>query len=101
MLLLATMPALVDAPRVKVEGGTLEGTLDGGVRSFKGVPFAAPPVGDLRWREPQPAGRWTGVRKADAFGPRPMQLPIYSDMIFRSPNVSEDCLGKWRCVGIE
>lgn len=78
--------------RIKVAQGVLEGTTSDGVRSFKGVPFAAPPVGELRWREPQPAKPWEGVRRADAFGPRPMQLPIYSDMMFRSPSVSEDCL---------
>src|ERR1019366_7660644 len=42
---------------------------DAGVRAFKGIPFAAPPVGDLRWRAPQPAARWDGVRKAEQFAP--------------------------------
>jgi para-nitrobenzyl esterase len=85
---------LAEGPRVKVTGGTIEGTVDAatGVRMFKGVPFAAPPVGDLRWREPQSVVPWKGVRPADAFGPRPMQLPIYSDMVFRSPRIDEDCL---------
>ena len=80
-------------PRVAVANGTLEGTLEpSGIRSFKGIPFAAPPVGDLRWREPQPAARWQGVRPATAFGPRAMQRPIFGDMGFRSNGVSEDCL---------
>jgi para-nitrobenzyl esterase len=77
----------------QTSNGTLQGVVEAsGIRSFKGVPFAQPPVGDLRWREPQPAPNWTGVRKAVAFGPRAMQLPIYSDMNFRSNGVSEDCL---------
>jgi para-nitrobenzyl esterase len=80
--------------QVKVANGILEGTFDAstGVRSFKGIPFAAPPVGDLRWKPPQPARNWEGVRKADHFGPRAMQLPIFGDMQFRSAGMSEDCL---------
>src|SRR5690242_17862227 len=80
------------APRVKVANGTLEGINVSGIRTFKGIPYAAPPVGNLRWREPQPVQHWSGVRKADKFGPRAMQLPIFSDMMFRSNGVSEDCL---------
>ncbi|MCY7359992.1 MAG: carboxylesterase family protein [Rudanella sp.] len=71
----------------------LEGiTNSNDIREFRGVPFAAPPVGDLRWREPQPAKNWTGVRKADKFGSRAMQRAIFGDMNFRSEGVSEDCL---------
>ena len=78
---------------VKTENGLVEGTLEAsGIRSFKGIPFAAPPVGDLRWKEPQPVKNWEGVRKADHFGPRAMQPPIFSDMVFRSNGMSEDCL---------
>ena len=81
------------APRVKVKNGQLEGILEkSGIHSFKGIPFAAPPVGDLRWKEPQPAQDWTGVRKADKFGSRAMQRYIFTDMMFRSDSVSEDCL---------
>ncbi len=80
-------------PRAQVTNGTLEGITNANdIREFKGVPFAAPPVGDLRWREPQPAKNWTGVRKADKFGPRAMQRAIFGDMNFRSDGVSEDCL---------
>ncbi|WP_019990456.1 carboxylesterase family protein [Rudanella lutea] len=80
-------------PRVQVANGTLEGVAEpSGVRSFKGVPFAAPPVGNLRWREPQPAQNWSGIRKADKFGPRAMQRPVFGDMNFRSDGMSEDCL---------
>ncbi len=78
--------------QVKVANGMLEGLDESGIRSFKGVPYAAPPVGDLRWKEPQPAKNWTGIRKADKFGPRAMQRPIFGDMNFRSNGLSEDCL---------
>ena len=78
---------------VKTTNGTLAGTVGkNGVRSFKGIPFAAPPVGDLRWKEPQPVANWTGIKKADHFGPRAMQAPIFGDMNFRSDGVSENCL---------
>jgi len=73
--------------------GVIEGKIEAsGIRSFKGIPYAQPPVGELRFREPQPVSNWQGVRQAKAFGPRAMQLPIYSDMQFRSNGVSEDCL---------
>jgi len=78
--------------KVKVANGMLEGVIESGVTIFRGVPFAKPPVGDLRWKEPQPLANWSGVRKADKFGPRPMQKYIYTDMQFRSDSVSEDCL---------
>ncbi|WP_423146397.1 carboxylesterase/lipase family protein [Rubrolithibacter danxiaensis] len=79
--------------RVQTTNGTLEGVLErSGIRSFKGVPFAAPPVGEFRWREPQPVKNWTGIRKADKFGPRAMQRSVFGDMNFRSDGMSEDCL---------
>ncbi|TDB61804.1 carboxylesterase/lipase family protein [Arundinibacter roseus] len=78
--------------QVKTANGTLEGVDESGIRAFKGIPFAAPPVGKFRWREPQPVQNWTGVRKAHTFGPRAMQLPLFGDMGFRSDGVSEDCL---------
>jgi para-nitrobenzyl esterase len=79
--------------RVKTANGVVEGVVEkSGIRSFKGIPFAAPPVGNLRWKEPQAVKNWTGVRKADKFGPRAMQRPIFGDMNFRSDGVSEDCL---------
>lgn len=81
-------------PRVTVAGGVLEGMIEpaSGVRAFKGIPFAQPPVGDLRWRPPQPAAPWSGVRTAHRFGPRAMQRPVFGDMNFRSHGMSEDCL---------
>src|SRR4030095_10673012 len=79
------------APRAKTTNGILEGTNESGIEMFKGIPFAAPPVGNLRWRAPQPVQNWSGVRKADRFGPRAMQLPVFGDMNFRSNGMSEDC----------
>jgi para-nitrobenzyl esterase len=79
--------------RVQTANGIVEGTTDvNGVRVFKGIPFAEPPVGDLRWRPPQPAKDWERVLRADKFGPRPMQLSLFGDMRFRSSTMSEDCL---------
>ncbi|WP_085931886.1 carboxylesterase/lipase family protein [Asticcacaulis benevestitus] len=86
--------AAVD-PVVSTESGKLQGAKDGtepSIQIFRGIPFAAPPVGDLRWQEPQPVAPWSGVRAAKDFGPRCMQQPLYSDMMFRSPAPSEDCL---------
>jgi Carboxylesterase family len=56
------------AEPVKVEGGLLQGTVEDGLRVYRGIPYAAPPVDDLRWRSPQPAPKWQGVRPADQFG---------------------------------
>ncbi len=78
---------------VTIANGVLAGVAEAdGMRSFKGIPYAQPPVDGLRWREPQPVRDWTGVRRADQFGPRPMQPTLWSDMIFRSSTMSEDCL---------
>jgi len=72
------------ANHVKIANGELEGATEkSGIRAFKGIPFAAPPVGDLRWKEPQPVKNWDGVRKAIKFGPRAMQKPVFGDMGFR------------------
>jgi para-nitrobenzyl esterase len=87
----AVSPAAV-RDRVKVETGVVKGAVDNGVAAFKGIPFAAPPVGALRWKAPQPAPHWKGVREAVEFGPRCMQGPIYNDMVFRDKGPSEDCL---------
>jgi para-nitrobenzyl esterase len=83
------------ADRVKTANGVVETTKapKDGVRSFKGIPFAAPPVGELRWRPPQPVKDWKGVRKADDFGPRCMQhTGPNADYWFRSDGMSENCL---------
>ncbi|KAA5539113.1 carboxylesterase/lipase family protein [Adhaeribacter rhizoryzae] len=81
------------ASPVKTANGLLAGTTEkSGIRAYKGIPFAAPPVGALRWREPQPVKNWQGVRQATQFGPRAMQLPVFGDMGFRSNGMNEDCL---------
>jgi len=90
----AVLPALA-ADRVTTANGILESTSapENGVRSFKGIPFAQPPVGDLRWRAPQPVKNWVGARNADQFGPRCMQHTAPDDDYwFRSNGMSEDCL---------
>ena len=78
--------------QVKTAEGILEGKDLSGITVFKGVPFAAPPVGNLRWKAPQPAQKWQGVREAKEFGPNPMQEPIFGDMNFGTKTNSEDCL---------
>jgi para-nitrobenzyl esterase len=80
------------AEPVKTANGAVEGTSDNGLRVYRGVPYAAPPVGDLRWRAPQPAQNWSGVKAADAFGAQCMQRRVFSDMVFRASTMSEDCL---------
>ena len=84
--------AEVPAPAANIDTGRLSGVHNAGLNAFKGIPYAAPPVGPLRWKPPQPAAAWKEVRKADRFGPRCMQRPIFSDMVFRSDGMSEDCL---------
>jgi para-nitrobenzyl esterase len=79
-------------PQVKIDTGTIAGKTEGPVRAFLGIPYAAPPVQELRWKPPAPAAKWRGVRKAVSFGARCMQGAIYSDMVFRDPGPSEDCL---------
>ncbi|MGA7723644.1 MAG: carboxylesterase family protein [Opitutaceae bacterium] len=90
----ATVEPQPSSARITVANGALEGSVDAdGVRSFKGIPYALAPVGELRWREPQPAANWEGARNATRFGPREMQPPNnWRDMITRSPSMSEDCL---------
>lgn len=85
-LLAVLAPAIIaqEPPSVVVTGGRIQGaSLNAGGAVFKGIPFAAPPVGELRWREPNPVKPWTGVRDATRFGSRCMQS---------GNNVSEDCL---------
>ncbi len=77
---------------VKTRQGKLEGVQDGPVEAYLGIPYAAPPVGSLRWRPPMQVAKWKGVRPATAFGMHCMQPTIYADMIFRDPGISEDCL---------
>src|SRR5689334_2018196 len=80
--------AAAGSPLVRVDAGLLQGAQSAGIRSFLGVPYAAPPVGDLRWRPPAPAARWSGVRSATAFAPHCAQ----SASPFGAATTNEDCL---------
>ena len=89
------LPALASNPLViKTDQGKVQGKMsaDNQTRDFLGIPFAAPPTGPLRWKPPQPAAKWQGVRQATSFGSRCMQQERYDDMVFRDPGESEDCL---------
>ena len=92
----ATKPAAVseaDAPTVRTQSGEVQGIAERGVCAFKGIPYAAPPVGPLRWKEPQPATNWQGVRSANKFGNACIQTPGLSEANGGSPGtLSEDCL---------
>ncbi|HTW37170.1 MAG TPA: carboxylesterase family protein [Steroidobacteraceae bacterium] len=81
-----------------VQGGLIRGAVHEGVLSFKGIPFAAPPVGPLRWRPPQRVGRWSGVRAAVNYGPDCLQLPFPGDAAPLRSALAEDCLylNVWR-----
>jgi para-nitrobenzyl esterase len=93
-LLALTWSASAATPeRVRTANGIVIGAPEeNGVRAFRGIPFAAPPTGDLRFKPPQPAKNWTAPRPAQKFGPRCMQRPVFGDMGFRSDGMSEDCL---------
>lgn len=83
---------------VAVDGGRLRGAEAEGVASWKGIPFAAPPIGALRWRAPQPAAAWDGTRDATAYASDCMQLPFPSDAAPLGTRPAEDCLyaNVWR-----
>lgn len=103
LTLAVTVSALSPNGTIKVDGGAISGTTADGVRIFKGIPFAAPPVGDLRWKAPQPVVAWQGVRKCDAFGPACPQSPYpQGSMYYSAPEkMSEDCLylNVWTAAG--
>jgi para-nitrobenzyl esterase len=84
--------AIMSPLRVTTDAGVVEGKDAAGVRAFLGIPYAQPPVGDLRWKPPIPAQKWMSVKPAKEFGSHCMQAKIYADMIFRDPGMSEDCL---------
>jgi para-nitrobenzyl esterase len=79
-------------PQVATANGVVEGQTQDGINTFLGIPYAAPPVGELRWKPPAPATKWTEVRKTTEFGAHCMQGRVYGDMIFPDPGGSEDCL---------
>jgi len=82
------------ADTIQTAEGKIRGALHSntGVRTFFGIPFAQPPVGELRWKPPQAVKPWSGVRPALAFGPRCMQAAVTTDIVSRAPSISEDCL---------
>jgi len=77
---------------VHITGGEVRGVANAGIVSFKGIPFAAPPVGELRWRAPQPVKAWTGLRNADTFGPSCLQDPGMLKLFGAPARAGEDCL---------
>jgi para-nitrobenzyl esterase len=79
---------------IQIDSGKVLGVLttDQKVIAYKGIPFAALPVGDLRWRPPQPVAKWTRTFDASNFGPHCIQFGGYPDMVFHDPGPSEDCL---------
>ncbi|MGY0055838.1 carboxylesterase/lipase family protein [Streptomyces sp. LZ34] len=84
-------PAAAD-PLVRTDSGWVKGTADAQGRQFLGIPYAAPPVGELRWRAPRPAPAWQGVRDATRFGGRCVQ-GVSWDPGYEQPTYTEDCLG--------
>lgn len=100
---LVTISALAGAATIKqpvhTEGGAVSGVAgaDPSITVFKGIPFAAPPVGDLRWRPPMPPGKWAGILKADHFAPSCMQDIVnerkpWTYEFMAHGEISEDCL---------
>lgn len=89
-----------DDTLVRIAPGMISGVKSGAsdVIAYKGIPFAAPPVGELRWKAPQPVAAWTGIKKCDAFGPSPMQgkpvpFMVYTaEFLIPEKPISEDCL---------
>ncbi len=79
---------------LSIEGGALAvpDPDAGGVRVYKGIPYAAPPLGPLRWRPPEPVPAWTDVRPTDTFGPNSLQGVVWDDIDPFAAGVSEDCL---------
>jgi len=80
--------------QVSLENGVIEGFYDThtGIQKYFGIPFAKPPIGELRWKAPQPLDSWEGVKETKDFGPRPVQAMVFGDMKSRSKGLSEDCL---------
>jgi para-nitrobenzyl esterase len=94
---LAVSPAAANespAPQVTIAQGRLRGSAEPGIREFKGIPYAQPPVGARRWRPPAPPTHWAGTRDATAFGPSCLQPPVAATSVYADPPaaMSEDCL---------
>ena len=80
--------------QTKTQNGLIEGNFDvvEDLSMYFGVPFAKPPIGNLRWKAPQPLEDWDGIKETKKFGPRAVQARVFGDMNFRSDGMSEDCL---------
>jgi len=90
--LLVAAGARAEVREADVTGGRVAGAVANGIVLFKGIPFAAPPVGPLRWKAPQPLQPWTGVKQASTFGASCMQDPMFARLFGAPPEISEDCL---------
>ncbi|HEY5214823.1 MAG TPA: carboxylesterase family protein [Acidobacteriaceae bacterium] len=99
--LLAAPAIFGQAGVVSIDSGKVQGATQGTVESFKGIPFAAPPVGELRWRAPQPTKPWSGVMQATSYSADCMQVPFPSDAAPLGTAPAEDCLylNVWRPAG--
>src|SRR6202451_844556 len=97
MLLLSVTPlfaieAQTTLHQAKTDTGAVQGAPENGITAFRGIPYAAPPLGNLRWRAPQPVAKWTGVRAATEYGADCAQLPFPSDAAPLGTSTNEDCL---------
>ena len=94
-LFASATPASSAEPIVEAPAGTVQGTVDDGMNVFRGIPFAEPPVGPLRWQPPVAMARWQGVRPATEFGPACYQPVSKFQTVYSPPSplpLSEDCL---------
>src|SRR5215467_2294999 len=89
-VILVAVEARAEVREADVTGGRVSGIAANGIVSFKGIPFAAPPVGALRWKAPQPVKPWTGVKPASTFGPSCEQDPMFARIFGAPPEISED-----------
>ena len=98
---LTTQASFGQSDVVSIDSGKIQGATQGSVESFKGVPFAAAPVGELRWRAPQPVKSWTGVKQTTTYSADCMQVPFPSDAAPLGTAPAEDCLylNVWRPAG--
>ncbi|PZX55692.1 carboxylesterase/lipase family protein [Algoriphagus chordae] len=80
--------------QTKIKNGMIAGSYDvkTSIQKYFGIPFAKPPIGELRWKAPQALDNWTGVKNTKKFGPRAVQADVFGDMDFKSDGISEDCL---------
>ena len=100
MMMLIIIAAAAQMDTIKTGAGFIAGTTntDSSIHVYKGIPFAAPPVGELRWKAPQPVAHWQGIKKCDAFAASPMQNKPVPFMMYTTPYlippspISEDCL---------